>query len=75
MREKYKHLTLEDRKLIERGLDLDKSAKEIASWIEKDATTVSKEVKLNRIFKSANPFNQKPKDYQMKFIQCPRLKR
>lgn len=75
MREKYKHLTLEDRKLIERGLDLDKSAKEIASWIGKDATTVSKEVKLNRIFKSANPFNQKPKDYQMKFNQCPRLKR
>lgn len=33
MKVKNKHLTLEDRKLIERGLNFDKSAKEIASWI------------------------------------------
>ncbi len=74
MKEKYKHLTIEDRKLIERGLDLDKSAKEIASWIGKDPTTISKEVKLNRFLKPANPFNQKPEDYQMKFNKCTRLK-
>ena len=75
MKEKYKHLTLEDRKLIERGLDLDKAAKEIASWIRKDPTTVSKEIKLNRILKTANPFNQRPVDYQMKYNQCTRLNR
>ncbi len=75
MKEKYKHLTLEDRKLIERGLDLDKSAKEIASWIAKNPTTVSKEIKLNRYFKSANAFNQRAKEYQIDFNNCKRLKR
>lgn len=75
MRKKYKHLTLEDRKLIERGLDLDKTAKEIASWVGRNPTTISKEVKLNRVLKSANPFNQKPEEYLIKYNNCARLKR
>lgn len=44
-----KHLTLEDRKYIERSLNEGKSFKDIARFLCKDPTTISKEVKLHRL--------------------------
>lgn len=51
---KGKHLTVEDRILIEYGLDQCYSLKEIAEKIAKDPTTISKEIKRNRVLKSTN---------------------
>ena len=44
-----KHLTLEDRKYIERSLNEGLSFKDIARYLCKDPTTISKEVKLHRL--------------------------
>ena len=44
-----KHLTLDDRMFIERSLDEQASFKEIAKYLCKDPTTISKEVRLHRI--------------------------
>lgn len=44
-----KHLSLEDRKYIERSLNLGTSFKDIARFLCKDPTTISKEVKLHRL--------------------------
>ena len=43
----HKHLTLEDRIMIHRGLDNSSSRKSIADIIGKDKSTVCKEVKLH----------------------------
>ena len=44
-----KHLSLEDRKYIESSLNAACSFKDIARFLCKDPTTISKEVKLHRI--------------------------
>ncbi len=44
-----KHLTLEDRKYIEHSLNEGLSFKDIARFLCKDPTTISKEVKLHRL--------------------------
>ena len=44
-----KHLSLEDRKYIERSLNTACSFKDIARFLCKDPTTISKEVKLHRL--------------------------
>lgn len=44
-----KHLSLEDRKYIERSLNRGSSFKDIARFLCKDPTTISKEVKLHRV--------------------------
>lgn len=44
-----KHLSLEDRKYIERSLNSGCSFKDIARFLCKDPTTISKEVKLHRV--------------------------
>ena len=49
--EKGKHIRMEDRLIIEYGLDENYSLKEIAERIKKDPTTVSKEIKRNRFVK------------------------
>lgn len=48
---KGKHLKMEDRLIIEYGLDQNYTLKEIAERIKKDPTTISKEIKRNRFFK------------------------
>lgn len=48
---KGKHLRMEDRLIIEYGLDQNYTLKEIAERIKKDPTTVSKEIKRNRFLK------------------------
>ena len=44
-----KHLSLEDRKYIEQSLNHGSSFKDIARFLCKDPTTISKEVKLHRV--------------------------
>lgn len=50
---KGKHLKMEERLIIEYGLDQNKTLKEIAEKIKKDPTTISKEIKRNRFFKES----------------------
>ncbi len=42
-----KHLTLEDRSYIEQALNQDMTFKEIAKFLSKDPSTISKEIKKN----------------------------
>ena len=46
-----KHLTLEDRNYIEQALNQNMTFKEIAKFLSKDPTTISKEIKKHRIRK------------------------
>lgn len=50
---KGKHLKIEDRLVIEYGLDQNYTLKEIAERIKKDPTTISKEIKRNRFIKAS----------------------
>lgn len=50
---KGKHLKIEDRLIIEYGLDQNYTLKEIAERVKKDPTTISKEIKRNRFLKSS----------------------
>lgn len=54
---KNKHLTLEDRKKIQDGLENELSRTEISKIINKDVSTVAKEIKIRRKLKPRNPFN------------------
>lgn len=54
---KNSHLTLEDRKKIQDGLENELSRTEIAKNINKNISTVSKEIKIRRKLKPRNPFN------------------
>lgn len=51
---KGKHLSMEDRLIIQYGLDENYTLKEIAERIRKDPTTISKEIKRNRFLKVSN---------------------
>ena len=50
---KGKHLKIEDRLIIEYGLDQNYTLKKIAETVKKDPTTISKEIKRNRFLKSS----------------------
>lgn len=50
----------EDRIVIEKGLDVSKSMRTIASELGKDPTTISKEIKLHRILQKHSIFSEKP---------------
>lgn len=52
-----KHLTLEDRNYIEQALNQNMTFKEIAKFLSKDPTTISKEIKKHRIRKETTSFN------------------
>lgn len=52
-----KHLTLEDRNYIEQALGQNMTFKEIAKFLSKDPTTISKEIRKHRTRKEPNPFN------------------
>lgn len=54
---KMKHLTLEERKLIQSGIEEGLSKTAIARTIGKDPTTVSKEILRHRTLKPRNRFN------------------
>lgn len=51
-----KHLTPENRNFIESSLNDNHSIKEIAYFLSKDATTISKEIKRNRVYKEPSKF-------------------
>lgn len=51
------HLSLEDRKIIQAGIENNSSKASIARTIGKDATTVAKEIRKHRMFKPRNTFN------------------
>ena len=55
---KNKHLTLELRNRIEQGLNKGLSFKAIGSDIEKDCTTVSKEIKNHRVFEKSGGYGR-----------------
>lgn len=50
---KYKHLTLEDRDVIESALSMNYQLKDIAKLIRKDPTTISKEIRGKRGYKES----------------------
>ena len=54
---KNTHLSLEDRKKIQEGIETELTKVQIAKNIGKDPTTVSKEIKNRRKLKPRNPFN------------------
>lgn len=51
------HLSLEDRKIIQDGIENELTKVQIAKNIGKDPTTISKEIKNRRKLKPRNPFN------------------
>ena len=53
-----KHLTMDQRITIEKGLDQGRSLRSIALQLGKDPTTISKEIKKHRSFQEHNPFNE-----------------
>ena len=55
------HLTLEDRKAIQHGLEEGLSKARIARELGKSPSTISKEVRLHRKFKLANSYNRGPR--------------
>lgn len=71
---KHKHLTSEDRIIIEESLNNNVKLKEISEHIGKDPTTISKEIKRNRIELLPSSFNQS-KGYLNRLDPCPALKR
>jgi len=56
---KISHLTLDDRKKIQEGLEQELSRTEISKIINKDTSTVAKEVKNRRKLKPRNRFNNR----------------
>lgn len=52
-----KHLTLEDRNYIEQTFNQDMTFKEIAKFLSKDPTTISKEVKKHKTRKEPHRFS------------------
>ena len=53
-----KHMTMDQRIMIEKGLDQGSSFRSIALQLEKDPTTISREIKKHRIFQEHNHFNE-----------------
>lgn len=52
-----KHLTLEERKIIQDGIEKRLSKTSVARSLQKDPTTISKEIKKHRTLKPRNRFN------------------
>jgi len=62
-----KHLTLDDRITIEKALGNRESFKHIAKILCKDPTTISKEVKRNRVIQPHNSFNKDKNKCELRF--------
>lgn len=70
----YNHLNKEQRDVIQYMIDKNYSFSDIGKAIEKDRTTISKEIKRNRYLKSftcSDPYNLK--NIQKAVNDCPRL--
>ena len=57
------HLTLDDRKFIQRGIEENMSKAQIARELGKSASTISKEIRLHRRFRGRPAFSQSPGYY------------
>lgn len=55
---KNKHISLDDRLIIERELGLDKSFKYIGNLINKDCTIISKEIRNNYTIKNSDSYGR-----------------
>ena len=67
------HLTLEDRKAIQHGLEECLSRTHIGKDLGKHPSTISKEIKLHRKFKLASAYNRGPRYFcanSGKFKEC-----
>ena len=64
-----KHMTMDDRIVIEKGLEQKFSLRSIAAQVGKDPTTISKEIKKHRSFQEHNRFNE-PKNKCAHFKDC-----
>ena len=64
-----KHLTLDDRIVIEKALDQKRSFRSIAAQLGKDPTTISKEIKKHLSFREHNHFNE-PRNKCALFKDC-----
>ena len=53
-----KHMTMDQRIMVEKSLDQGASLRSIALQLGKDPTTISKEIKKRRIFQEHNHFNE-----------------
>ncbi|MGT2761811.1 helix-turn-helix domain-containing protein, partial [Streptococcus iniae] len=51
---KHKHLTLSDRNDVQSGLDRGETFKSIGLKLQKDPTTIAKEVKRNKQFRDGS---------------------
>ena len=51
-----KHLTLDERKIIQTGIENRSNKVDIARTIGKDSTTIAKEIRKHRTFKPRNQF-------------------
>ena len=68
---KNKHLTLDERNFIEQELAKNTSFKEIAKYLSKDPTTISKEVRKHRIRKEGQAIHV---NYKFRYNKCIRRK-
>ena len=64
---KKKHLTLDDRFVIEKALDDCKSFKEIGRVLDKDCCTISKEVRNHLVFERKGGFGRAFNDCQFRY--------
>ena len=55
-----KHMTMDDRVIIEKGLDSKQSLRCIALQLGKDPTTIAKEIKKHRIIREHSNYNKGP---------------
>lgn len=73
MKNNHKHLTLSNRIAIEQGLNAGQTFAEIASSIEKDPTTVSKEIRKHRTIKPHTWKARRPSCVHLKTCQIQHL--
>lgn len=58
-------MTMDQRIMIEKGLDQGRSLRSIALQLGKDPTTISKEIKKHRSFQEHNHFNESKNKYAL----------
>lgn len=69
IRGNQRHMTLDDRIYIEKCLEKNMAFKDIAKFLRKDPTTISKEIKKHRLYKPRNSFNT-PNDCKLRLNGC-----
>jgi IS30 family transposase len=68
----FTHLTQEDRVVIEKGLDIGSSLKQMAQQIRKDPSTLSKEIAQYRVKHSTRDFTRTIKNQCVHRLNCHR---